>query len=170
MPSRFVVLPSLPASDPLDLDFTSSALFPQTFCDTTSPLITMQSETVATPVTMDTHDSMMQHCSLPGIGKPLNSVTRTHAVAFEDGQMSERYRFPTAVIEWAGRCLTVREHAMISMMSQLVEKPDWESKVFNEEIVKRWRLEALGFTKQMFSFVRETAHPSCGTRADFDSV
>jgi hypothetical protein len=39
--------------------------------------------------------------------------------------------------------LFVRELAMMDIMEKLTDKPDWHKKVFDEEIVAKWRTEAL---------------------------
>ncbi|CAJ2504218.1 Uu.00g116120.m01.CDS01 [Anthostomella pinea] len=41
--------------------------------------------------------------------------------------------------------LAVREVAMMLIMDRLTDKPDWDKKVFDEEIVARWRKEALEY-------------------------
>ncbi|KAL1870237.1 hypothetical protein Daus18300_005302 [Diaporthe australafricana] len=38
--------------------------------------------------------------------------------------------------------LTAREVAMLGVMNALTDKPDWQKKVFNEDIVGRWKAEA----------------------------
>ena len=49
---------------------------------------------------------------------------------------------------------------MIALMATLKDKPDWERKVFDEEIVKKWRAEALQFGKTMTAQEsNETAEP-----------
>lgn len=39
--------------------------------------------------------------------------------------------------------LPVRELAMLSILETLTDKPDWHLKAYDEEIVSRWRTEAL---------------------------
>jgi hypothetical protein len=39
--------------------------------------------------------------------------------------------------------LFVRELAMMDVMEKLTDKPDWHKKVFDEEIVGKWKKEAL---------------------------
>jgi hypothetical protein len=39
--------------------------------------------------------------------------------------------------------LPIREVAMMIFMDRLTDKPGWEDKVFNDEIVAKWRHEAL---------------------------
>lgn len=42
--------------------------------------------------------------------------------------------------------LCVRETAMMMVMELLTDKPDWHLKVFDEEIVEKWRQEALAWS------------------------
>ena len=46
---------------------------------------------------------------------------------------------------WFPSPMTVRERAMLGLMAALKDKPEWDRKVFNEEIVAKWRQEALSF-------------------------
>lgn len=39
--------------------------------------------------------------------------------------------------------LPLREVAMMAIVSQLTDKPDWHRKVFDEEIVAKWKKEAM---------------------------
>ncbi len=41
--------------------------------------------------------------------------------------------------------VSVRELAMMMVMDRLTDKPDWHVKVFDEEIAKKWREEALAW-------------------------
>jgi len=66
---------------------------------------------------------------LPGFGLSVSDMPADH--------------FPTAVADWEAHPLTVREICMLSMMSRLTDKPDWHRKVFDEEIVAKWKNEAL---------------------------
>lgn len=44
----------------------------------------------------------------------------------------------------------VRELAMMSVMDRLTDKPDWHKKVFDEEIVSKWRKEAMTIPDEQF--------------------
>ncbi|KAI0467944.1 hypothetical protein F4859DRAFT_492174 [Xylaria cf. heliscus] len=46
--------------------------------------------------------------------------------------------------------LLVREVAMMHIMNLLTDKTDWHKKVFNNEIVAKWRAEALAYPDEMF--------------------
>ena len=76
------------------------------------------------------HDGRVR---LPGFGLPLE-------------QSSE---IPTATDGWFANPITVRERTMIALMATLKDKPDWTRKVFDNEIVDKWRLEAINFGKSM---------------------
>ncbi|KAF2007253.1 hypothetical protein P154DRAFT_614663 [Amniculicola lignicola CBS 123094] len=55
-----------------------------------------------------------------------------------------RERFAHGANDWTQwQRLTVRELAMLSLMNTLTDKPNWNQKIFNEEIVRKWRKEAL---------------------------
>ncbi|KAK3704493.1 hypothetical protein LTR37_013776 [Vermiconidia calcicola] len=70
-----------------------------------------------------------------------------------------RERCPNAINDWDGRPLTLREKAMMSMLADVMDKPDWQHKVHNEEIVAKWRVEAVSeerdFSGPMFEFCIE---------------
>ena len=44
--------------------------------------------------------------------------------------------------------IPVRELAMMDIMEKLTEKEDWNKKVFDEEIVAKWRKEALAIPNE----------------------
>jgi hypothetical protein len=46
--------------------------------------------------------------------------------------------------------LPVRELAMMNIMDRLTDKPDWEQKVFDEEIVAKWKKEAIEVDDEMW--------------------
>ncbi|KAF7898749.1 hypothetical protein EAF00_005195 [Botryotinia globosa] len=48
------------------------------------------------------------------------------------------------------KLIYVRELAMMSIMDRLTDKKDWHKKVFNEEIVSKWRAEALAIPDEQF--------------------
>ncbi|KAK1765337.1 hypothetical protein QBC33DRAFT_545162 [Phialemonium atrogriseum] len=51
-------------------------------------------------------------------------------------------RFTHGVNEWHGERLTVRELQMLRLMDSITDKPEWDRKIFDEEIVGKWRAEA----------------------------
>jgi len=44
----------------------------------------------------------------------------------------------------------IRELAMMSIMDRLTDKDDWHKKVFDDEIVSKWRAEALAIPDEQF--------------------
>lgn len=50
-----------------------------------------------------------------------------------------RAKFPSG---WASQGVTLREKRMLAFIDSITDKPDWETKVFDEAIVKKWREEA----------------------------
>jgi hypothetical protein len=47
--------------------------------------------------------------------------------------------------------MTVREVAMIKFMEAVTEKPDWNVKVFDQDIIKKWGEEAMAMPKSVMS-------------------
>lgn len=87
----------------------------------------------------------------PGFGLP---VDHTEA----------RSPFPTALNSgWGSLGVTLREQRMMDFINKITDKAGWETKVFDEDIVARWRAEAdqasdtveddVYLSKQMFDFV-----------------
>ncbi|KAF7554625.1 hypothetical protein G7Z17_g2757 [Cylindrodendrum hubeiense] len=69
---------------------------------------------------------------LPGYGLPLDNRTRDS--------------FPVLVAaysEWAAATLLLREICMLKVIEDITNKPDWWIKVSDEEIVAKWRNEAI---------------------------
>ncbi|KAK4221203.1 hypothetical protein QBC38DRAFT_139315 [Podospora fimiseda] len=70
--------------------------------------------------------------------------------------------FPHAVAKsWGSSGVTTRELRMLGFINQITDKPNWEDKVFDDEIVSRWRAEAdahetvdgdIYMSKEMFDF------------------
>ena len=69
--------------------------------------------------------------ALPGIDLPLE---QTSELPIEG-----------AAGNWHKRAipLTIRERVMLDLMAALKNKPDWEKKIFDKDIVRKWRAEAL---------------------------
>jgi Protein of unknown function (DUF4246) len=47
--------------------------------------------------------------------------------------------------------LPIRELAMMSIMDRLTDKEDWHKKIFNDEIVAKWRKEAMSIPDEQFN-------------------
>ncbi|KAI0970801.1 hypothetical protein F4678DRAFT_461931 [Xylaria arbuscula] len=72
---------------------------------------------------------------LPGFGKPLARLAK-NGEYFMHALLTGR-RFNSVGLK-------VREIRMMEFMNQITDKPEWERKVFDEEIVNAWRKEAMG--------------------------
>lgn len=80
-------------------------------------------------------DASADRIKLPGFGLPRNI-----------GWHREDKHFPHA-LEKEGRGklskgVFLRERRMIEFINSITDKPEWERKVFDEEIVAKWRAEA----------------------------
>ena len=77
---------------------------------------------------------------LPGFGLPLTSYPSGEFDHHNDGR---RARFPHAI---ADKCqsygIMLGERRMMEFINQITDKKDWDKKVFDEEIVTKWRDEA----------------------------
>lgn len=70
----------------------------------------------------------------PGLGLPLRIDSK------------DAYSYPIG-IQGSGsntisECLPVRELAMMHIMDRLTDKPGWQKKIWDDEIVDKWRMEA----------------------------
>ncbi|RAK95595.1 DUF4246 domain-containing protein [Aspergillus ibericus CBS 121593] len=75
--------------------------------------------------------------SLPGFGQPLK--TNLPLIDSE----GKRRRFPHAICDTCnGVGISLRERRMLELINQITDKPEWDRKVFDEEIVSKWRSEA----------------------------
>ena len=110
---------------------------------------------------MPSHDGSLassdrERLELLGVNKSLNDIPKTPLHHNPNGTFT-RARCPNAIVDWGGRPLTLREKAMMRLMGELMEKPDWERKVYEEDIVAKWQSEAVGdecdFSKPMFDYV-----------------
>jgi len=76
-------------------------------------------------------------------------------------------KFPLAIDgRWSSDGVTLREKRMLDFIGKITDKSGWEAKVFDAEIVSRWRAEADGLTsddgdvylsQEMFDFVRRSS-------------
>lgn len=68
----------------------------------------------------------------PGFGLPLKEIS--------DGWNG--IRFPTLLQEeWSAATLTIREVFMLWVVEQVTNKPSWNTKVFDDEILAKWKSE-----------------------------
>lgn len=94
----------------------------------------------------------------PGFGLPVSHFGQNDfplAVAIENSDQA-----------WASIGVTLREQRMLDFICQITDKPDWHIKVFDDEIVSRWRAESnrpvnddVYLSEKMFDFV--CLHSSC---------
>jgi len=63
----------------------------------------------------------------------------------------EKHRFRHGISDFHAERLTVREVEMLKFMNAVTDKPNWHKKVFDEEIVHRWREEARAMPNSMIS-------------------
>ena len=72
--------------------------------------------------------------NLPGYGKPLEETD-------SEWQHGHR-RFPSLLTdEFNGPTLTIREFFMLWCVEQITNKPSWNTKVFDDEILAKWKAE-----------------------------
>lgn len=77
----------------------------------------------------------------PGLGLPLRHFE-------DDGSYPSGAH--TSINGSTTELLYIRELAMLDVMEKLTDKPDWHKKVFDEEIVSKWREEALAIPDDYF--------------------
>jgi hypothetical protein len=62
----------------------------------------------------------------------------------------EQKRFPHAIADWfASDGITARERRMLDFMNQITDKPSWNTKVFDNSIVGRWKKEAVRWDEEL---------------------
>lgn len=78
--------------------------------------------------------------------------------------------FPSAVQEWKAATLTWGEIAILWFVEKITNKLDWHVKVFDEEIVAKWKQEVMAvdwkavglkyayFDDDLFTFVSTKLH------------
>ncbi|ROT38455.1 hypothetical protein SODALDRAFT_333036 [Sodiomyces alkalinus F11] len=76
-----------------------------------------------------------ERIKLPGFGRPLNHFPYEN----EWGLVGP---FPSVLLDtWQAATLTIRELYMLWFVEKITNKPDWHVKVFNDEIVSKWKHE-----------------------------
>lgn len=83
--------------------------------------------------------NMAETHAYPGVNLPLRFLCQEGEAGVDFYRLgsSEQVKGSTSPM------LQVREVAMMILMDRLTDKPNWHEKVFNEEIVAKWRHEAL---------------------------
>lgn len=79
----------------------------------------------------------------PGLGLPLRQYPQYDGRFFPMGAHANCYGSKSEL-------LPVREVAMMNVMDRLTDKKDWHEKVFDNEIVEKWRKEALEIPDDLF--------------------
>lgn len=89
------------------------------------------------------HESFLSHgtepLKVPGFGLPIHHELEDHD------------RFRHGVDDYAPHRLTSKEVDMLAFMNSITDKPDWNTKVFDEKITKKWAEEALQQPDQLMS-------------------
>jgi hypothetical protein len=84
-----------------------------------------------------------QRVKLPGFGLAVNQEPRNwYDGSHHEGTVKMK-RVPNAISDWAAEPMTVREKNMLAMINQITDKAQWSRKAFDDEIVAKWRTEAL---------------------------
>ena len=79
----------------------------------------------------------------PGFGLPLRNWEFDNYGFYPIGSHHNVYGSESEIIP-------VRELAVMDVLEKLTDKPDWHKKVFDDEIVAKWRKEALAIPNQHF--------------------
>ncbi|KAI0410008.1 hypothetical protein F4802DRAFT_543020 [Xylaria palmicola] len=80
----------------------------------------------------------MKSHEYPGLGRPLWYNPQEFAHFYPTGHHQECIGSKSAILQ-------VREVAMMHIMDRLTDKESWHKKVFDDEIVAKWRAEALAY-------------------------
>lgn len=84
-----------------------------------------------------------ERIQLPGFGLPVNTLPKW-------GQKGEQERFPHAISDYLPSSgVTVRERRMLEFMNQITDKPEWERKIFDQDIVAKWEKEAVQWDENL---------------------
>ncbi|KAE8362275.1 hypothetical protein BDV27DRAFT_166341 [Aspergillus caelatus] len=94
---------------------------------------------------------------LPGFGQPLNDNLPT--IEKEEGPYKgQRRRFPHALRDSCYSVgVSVRERRMLDFINKITDKPEWERKVFDEDIVSKWRSEACEHSEELDDYYLSAA-------------
>ncbi|KAL8876183.1 MAG: hypothetical protein Q9198_005576, partial [Flavoplaca austrocitrina] len=81
-----------------------------------------------------------QPIKLPGYGLPLDA---RKDLKYSVGKTE---KFPIALIDegYEAEMMPMRDYVIMELVNLITDKPDWESKVFDDSIVAKWRTEILG--------------------------
>jgi hypothetical protein len=93
------------------------------------------SSSTSSPIAQSTPQVSASESSYPGFGLPIRHDYKGESF-FPIGAHGGCYGAESEP-------LNVREVAMMSIMESLTDKVDWHVKVYDEEIISKWRAEAL---------------------------
>lgn len=99
----------------------------------------MQMTTTTTTTTSSKMPTKHEH-QYPGIDLPLRHFPQKYG---SEGTAFFRMGAHAACVGSESAMLHLREVAMLVLMDRLSDKPGWHEKVFDDEIVAKWRREAL---------------------------
>ncbi|KAI4676520.1 uncharacterized protein J4E88_007438 [Alternaria novae-zelandiae] len=95
----------------------------------------------------------------PGFGLPLRNWEWSNYGFYPIGSHHNAYGSESEIIP-------VRELAVMDVLEKLTDKPDWHQKVFDDEIVAKWRNEALAIPDQHFWHLATAAKSQYWTHDD----
>lgn len=79
--------------------------------------------------------STMPH-QYPGVNLPLRHYPQPAETMYPIGAHQDCWGATSDILH-------IREVAMMILMNQITDKPNWHEKVFDEDIVSKWRKEAM---------------------------
>ena len=79
------------------------------------------------------------HSGYPGVNLPLRFLRQSGKPSVDFYRLGSSEGLRDSI----SKLLHVREVAMMILMDRLTDKPGWHDKVFNDDIVDKWRQEAL---------------------------
>ncbi|KAK0256159.1 hypothetical protein LTR35_018283, partial [Friedmanniomyces endolithicus] len=81
----------------------------------------------------------------PAFGLPLEQIPEWNRSPWSN----KKERFPHAIADFfAIASVTCREQRMLDFVNQITDKSRWWEKVYNQEILARWRSEVCGSEEQ----------------------
>jgi hypothetical protein len=95
--------------------------------------------------------------TVPGFGLPID-FTLEYNGALDEDQKEIPAVFRHGVNDFRGERLTMREIRMLHFMDIVMDKPDWQKKIFDTTIVDKWKQEIL---KQPQSLISERSFEWC---------
>ncbi|KAF2099439.1 hypothetical protein NA57DRAFT_37564 [Rhizodiscina lignyota] len=79
---------------------------------------------------------------LPGFGLPVRRLPKWRH--WKHKEFEKPQRFPHAISDFvASTGVTIRERRMLKFIDQISDKPEWDRKVFDDDIIAKWKEEAV---------------------------